>query len=787
MHSIKLIRGGLALIVLLALIAGHAAPALAYAPDDVLIQMDGDDLLAAVDGAEHVEDGGVWVEEGATNLIDDPSYEVGGDWSSVDATLSQNTTDALFGDNSLDITISSVNLSARGSVPYALAGSTSGLKFTASAFLRAKTDDDIGTRARIALYATGGSESNSVLGFSEIYLSNSWQRIDVSEHIITDDRTNINVLIYPDRDNGAIGSGVTVDAVQLEKALLTTYIDGSLGTGYSWSGTAHASTSTRQTTTLSLDASAFDANGDWAARMAWEPQYASGATWPDDATLIDARGATDADRIRLMYDHGADSYVLALNGSPVLTAPVTFAARDSLTTWLDIDYSGNARILHNGSALGSVDISALSAPSIISATLGHAVTGDAHANALWHSLDVYDGALSDDDGAPALAAWYPLDEPYGVRYDAHGAYHLTDNNTVLSGSGIQNGAALFQAANSESLSYLGDVIDAGAFTAVGWINRQSAADDCQIVANDWWSLRDRGGRLEFWGGAAAITHSLPLPYYSWTFVAIRHEGNESTLTLNSSHQSQEITIPASAADGNLVIGAGCNAYLDEIALYDYALSDAALATLYNGGAGTTYDDGAVAPDTDTHTAFLPLIANGYDPSAVDPWPGWGDDDDDGDGPIVINWEDDTSWWEWANVIGDGATPLFGWLGEVKVEIEALSGDTAARQFDPTQVDRYHMDTLAGLAGEDALDTSPPSLAEQAATMGHAMGRPFGWIRASNRYLQDLDAWWAIALTTWMIGAIGWIAFCFTFSISLKLILWFVDLVIAVYHLIPVIG
>jgi hypothetical protein len=44
-----------------------------------------------------------------------------------------------------------------------------------------------------------------------------------------------------------------VDALQVEeKGYATTYCDGSLGVGYSWSGTAHASTSTRLDSYLDL-------------------------------------------------------------------------------------------------------------------------------------------------------------------------------------------------------------------------------------------------------------------------------------------------------------------------------------------------------------------------------------------------------------------------------------------------------------------------------------------------------------------------------------------------------
>lgn len=51
-----------------------------------------------------------------------------------------------------------------------------------------------------------------------------------------------------------------------------------------------------------------------------------------------------------------------------------------------------------------------------------------------------------------IVSYWKLDETSGTRIDSIGANNLTDNNTVLSGTGKASNGALFAAANSESLS-----------------------------------------------------------------------------------------------------------------------------------------------------------------------------------------------------------------------------------------------------------------------------------------------------------------------------------------------
>jgi len=374
-----------------------------------------------------------------------------------------------------------------------------------------------------------------------------------------------------------------------------------------------------------------------------------------------------------------------------------------------------------------------------------------------------------------LIAWWPLDEPYGVREDAHGDYDLTDNNSVLSAPGVQDHAAVFNPDNGEYLSYHG-ALATGDFTAVAWVKRQHQGESCAIIS-DGWSVDSIDGALRV-VGSDIMTHTSSLPLGGWAFVAVSYENPTVTMALNA----QSITGTMTMTHGSdFEIGAGCPAYIDEVAVWDRALSEAEISGIYNSGVGLSYDD---LPEADAYTAYMPYVARNAVPSD-DPWPGWGDDDDDD--PIVIDYENDRSWWEWATAIGDAATPVIGWLSEAQVQIDDLMSDAYLMEFDVSDIDRYDMSTLAATAGDDPLDISTPSLVEQAANMGHAMGQPFAWIRAGNLYLRQFNAWWMIALTNWILGSIVFIVFVYTVSITIKLVLWFIDLVVAVYHLIPLLG
>jgi hypothetical protein len=121
----------------------------------------------------------------------------------------------------------------------------------------------------------------------------------------------------------------------------------------------------------------------------------------------------------------------------------------------------------------------------------------------------------------AVAHW-PLDEGSGTRVDSVNGYNLTDNNTVLSGTGVFGDAALFDRDNDESLTVADNADLSGGDVKLvfrAWIKLASKANNqaiiCKSGAGDAeYQIRYRPGadRFDFvvysaagYGGAAAVT------------------------------------------------------------------------------------------------------------------------------------------------------------------------------------------------------------------------------------------------------------------------------------------
>jgi len=87
---------------------------------------------------------------------------------------------------------------------------------------------------------------NSTVGISSITsVGDGWYRFISGTKTATGITSNVGFYMAPDLT-------VLIDGVQLEQtSVVTPYIDGSLGTGYSWTGTVHDSNSTRSSSTAS--------------------------------------------------------------------------------------------------------------------------------------------------------------------------------------------------------------------------------------------------------------------------------------------------------------------------------------------------------------------------------------------------------------------------------------------------------------------------------------------------------------------------------------------------------
>lgn len=182
----------------------------------------------------------ILVPDGTTNYIQNPSirYDTTG-WLSFGSTISRVLTRARFGISSLQVV-------------------TNGSSLNEGAYYRVNALRGVSEPVTVSAYVRGSGSvrirlidnpSGKQWASHPVYLSDDrWQRIFVTGFLTGSD----DARVYIETDKGAPQSvAFYVDGVQMErKAYPTTYCDGEQS-GCFWSGTYHASTSTRRSDTRS--------------------------------------------------------------------------------------------------------------------------------------------------------------------------------------------------------------------------------------------------------------------------------------------------------------------------------------------------------------------------------------------------------------------------------------------------------------------------------------------------------------------------------------------------------
>lgn len=262
----------------------------------------------------------VQVAVATTNCIIDPSFELGA-WTywSLYGTVSRSfdTSKPLYGDAAAKF----VNTSATGGVQQTHTTSSGG-NWTGSANIYIESLSSRITLYLRVTYTDATYDQSSVNASSSIV--GEWQRLIVTQ-AANAAKTVSSVTVYLALFDGGSGTWYA-DAVQLEnKSYATPYCDGSLGLapgqaqsdsasgnvvgGHTWNGTAHASTSTRTSSTLTYDIDNIDA--DEGTVMMWvyldEPNTSGGLLW----AAGNANAEFDA------YITSSGGLIFRMNGSTV--------------------------------------------------------------------------------------------------------------------------------------------------------------------------------------------------------------------------------------------------------------------------------------------------------------------------------------------------------------------------------------------------------------------------------------------------------------------------------------
>jgi len=367
--------------------------------------------VATLSGAFHQTQGmwlgtrGLVVEEATTNLCINPSIETNttGWAATAGATLAKSDDYAVFGDYALKVTPTANVWDGTYWRPTTL---VSGQTYIASVWVKGV----VGISYYIALYdETAAAYVGAVQGFTG---TGQWQRVTTVAGVAVG---NNPARLYINKNSSASTGAFYVDGAQIEqKGYATTYCDGSLGSGYAWTGTAHASTSTRTVAEVNLDAHVglISENATLSFRVVAQMPYAADGTWPvTNCTLVDAIKDDTTERILLFYYPSDDKFYVNLldGGAPVIlsSSAQTFVAGDWADIVVTIDYTSDEYNLYVNGVLEDTSTDTTTPPVIEQWNLGSYFNATNQIGAAFCELGVFDTVMT----AAQVSQLFELQQP----------------------------------------------------------------------------------------------------------------------------------------------------------------------------------------------------------------------------------------------------------------------------------------------------------------------------------------------------------------------------------------
>jgi len=211
-----------------------------------------------------------------------------------------------------------------------------------------------------------------------------------------------------------------------------------------------------------------------------------------------------------------------------------------------------------------------------------------------------------------LISYWKLDETSGTRYDSKGSNDLTDNNSVLYGTGKIGNAADFEASNSEYLSHADSVsLSFGNedFTVAGWVKLESTVYGA--IASKWDShLFDREymlwyDDLRFKFGISsdganqghAVSDNLgDVALDTWYYVVGWHDATANKIYIQVNNGTVDETAWTTGCNDNtspFKLGlfsttSFLDGLVDEVGIWGRVLTSDERTDLYNSGDGLAY-------------------------------------------------------------------------------------------------------------------------------------------------------------------------------------------------------
>ena len=255
-----------------------------------------------------------------------------------------------------------------------------------------------------------------------------------------------------------------------------------------------------------------------------------------------------------------------------------------------------------------------------------------------------DESASGTNYLSSLLAYWSFNETSGNRADSHtGGYTLTDNNTVLYGTGKQGNAAAFVRSATEYLS----IADSSTwsrgdtdFTIAGWVYLDNKTNTQRI----WGKYNTTGNQREYLlqynstpdrfqflvsnDGTANVTvtaNTFGSPTAAtWYFVVVYHDSVNNLIGISVNGGAFDTTAHSTGiynATSDFTISNPANVLdgrVDELAFYGRMLTSGEISYLYNSGSGRTYANLVSASATtrnDSHGSNH-LTDNNATPSAT---------------------------------------------------------------------------------------------------------------------------------------------------------------------------
>lgn len=399
-----------------------------------------------------------------------------------------------------------------------------------------------------------------------------------------------------------------------------------------------------------------------------------------------------------------------------------------------------------------------------------------------------------------VISYWSLDEGTGTRYDSQGTNHLTPTGSPGNTAGRVGSAVDLTGTEYLSLASGNIVTGSESFSILGWFATDeecATAGDCTAMAVWGPAFDDREWRLSYYANsiyANVQTSSGIVPLYiqatpgNWHAVGLIYNAAAETCALRvDSHTTQAACTGANfGTDTPLYIGYDGTDKLigvvDEVVMFDRAITETTWATFHNGGFGAGYYD---LVQQSVYYAYLPMVKRNSSIAGADTCDGVtcpdGQhcldgtcvNDTDIEGIIEIDYES-ASWQQWAEIFDDLFSPVLKQIEELRVAIETMNADACGNI---SETDAFVP------SGDDLEFGEDQTTLEVVYNLGLALGKPVAYVRVLRSY-DILGLNYMTITISYFVVVFLFFGFITAYVIGMRLIRGALDLLKWIYEWIP---